>query len=125
MRYFNITGRCVPEKHYMVQIDDKLLAIRAMVDKGDYFIINRARQFGKTTTLHMLSDILKNDYAVIFLDFQKMSEYKFMDEHIFSVAFAKYLLRTVRNRRNPVQGLCSSVLIVQRIIRFFLIFLHN
>ena len=51
MREFNSTGLCVPERHYMVDISDRVAQIRAMVEKGDYFCVNRARQYGKTTTL--------------------------------------------------------------------------
>ena len=53
MKRFNVTGICVPDKHYMVDIGDKLEKIKAMVDYGDYFTINRARQYGKTTTCEM------------------------------------------------------------------------
>ena len=33
----------------MVDISDKLQQIKAMVDSGAYFTINKARQYGKTT----------------------------------------------------------------------------
>ena len=33
-----------------------------MVDEGKYFTINRARQFGKTTTLHALAEYLGQDF---------------------------------------------------------------
>ena len=42
MREFNMTGLCVPELHYMVDISTKLTQIRKIVDKGNYFTINRA-----------------------------------------------------------------------------------
>jgi len=32
----------VPGKHYMADISEKLRQIMAMVEKGDYFTINRA-----------------------------------------------------------------------------------
>ena len=51
MREFNTTAVCIPSKHYMVDIIDKVNEIRKMVDAGKYFTINRARQYGKTTTL--------------------------------------------------------------------------
>ncbi len=51
MRRFNVTGLCTPDKDYMVDISDKIEQIRAMVDMEEYFTINRARQYGKTTTL--------------------------------------------------------------------------
>ena len=40
-----------------------------MVDTGQYFTINRARQYGKTTTLQILGEYLASDYTVISLDF--------------------------------------------------------
>lgn len=40
---------------------------------GDYFVINRARQYGKTTTLKALGRFLIHDYTVMSLDFQVMS----------------------------------------------------
>ncbi len=51
---FNVTGTCIPEIHYMVDISDKLEKVIKLIDKGKYFIINRPRQYGKTTALFML-----------------------------------------------------------------------
>lgn len=53
---FNVTGACNPELHYMVNIDDRLQIIKRMIDRGNYFTINRARQYGKTTTLGALGN---------------------------------------------------------------------
>ena len=53
-RFFNVNGDCKPGRHYMVDIHPKLDEIKRMVDRGDYFTINRARQYGKTTTLRAL-----------------------------------------------------------------------
>ncbi|WP_268906370.1 hypothetical protein [Clostridium hydrogenum] len=44
MKEFNVTGLCIPQKHYMVDISLKLHKIIEMVDKGTYFTINRPRQ---------------------------------------------------------------------------------
>ena len=93
MKTFNITGQCIPRKHYMVCIDDKLTEIKKMVDKGNYFVINRARQYGKTTTLRILAKHLKEDYVVISLDFQKMSAAQFKDECTFLYRFPKGSLK--------------------------------
>ena len=41
-RVFNTTGVCIPEKHYMVNINGRLQQIRELVDAGKYFTINRA-----------------------------------------------------------------------------------
>ena len=46
---FNITGICIPEKHYMVNISNKIEQILPMVEEGEYFVINKPRQYGKTT----------------------------------------------------------------------------
>lgn len=110
MKTFNITGQCIPRKHYMVCIDDKLAEIKKMVDKGDYFVINRARQYGKTTTLRILAKYLKEDYVVISLDFQKMSAAQFKDEGTFVISFSERLLKVIRNRRNIVAGLSEESL---------------
>lgn len=59
-RYFNTEGQCEPEIHYMVRLDDRLDKIkRLFIDRGKYFIINRGRQYRKTTTLCALEDYLK------------------------------------------------------------------
>ena len=57
-KYFNITGLCYPEKHYMVDLTERLIRIKKLVDQGEYFVINRARQYGKTTTLKGLERYL-------------------------------------------------------------------
>ncbi len=89
-RVFNTTGICDPAEHYMVDLTQRLQEVRKLVDEGKYFTINRARQFGKTTTLHALADYLSADYLVISMDFQmQMSDAKFKNENSFSIAFAR------------------------------------
>lgn len=89
-RVFNTTGICDPTEHYMVDLTQRLYDVRKLVDEGKYFTINRARQFGKTTTLHALAEYLSQDYLVISMDFQmQMSGAKFRNEHSFSLAFAR------------------------------------
>ena len=73
-RTFNITADCKPSLHYMVDITDRLEQIKKMIDAGQYFTINRARQYGKTTTLRALAKYLAQDYVVVSLDFQLMSQ---------------------------------------------------
>lgn len=73
IRRFNVTGACDPQCHYMVDIQDKLDEIKTLIDSGAYFTMNRARQYGKTTTLNALAEYLKKDYVVISLDFQMLS----------------------------------------------------
>lgn len=96
-RVFNTSGDCKPALHYMVDLHDRLMKIKAMVDRGDYFSINRPRQYGKTTVLKALRPLLQNDYVVISMDFQKeMSDAKFRNENVFALAFASAFLRAIR-----------------------------
>jgi hypothetical protein len=72
-RVFNTTGVCNKDNHYMVNINHKLKEIVRLVQNDKYFVINRPRQYGKTTTLTELEKILKSRYKVIKLDFEFMS----------------------------------------------------
>ena len=56
---FNITGLCFPNENYMVNIEGRLKEIKKLVVEEKYFIINRARQYGKTTTLWALQQYLQ------------------------------------------------------------------
>lgn len=109
-RFFNTTGACDPQLHYMVDIHNRLEEIKTYVDAGEYFTINRARQYGKTTTLMGLAEYLVPDYVVLSLDFQKIGHEEFQNGTIFAKAFVRYLLRTVRNRNHPVNGLRDDIL---------------
>ena len=95
IKYFNTEGSCKPKEHYMVKLDDRLEMIKnLLVDRKKYFVINRGRQYGKTTTLRALEEYLKDDYIVLSLDFQQLGTEDFADEATFSYAFADILLRT-------------------------------
>ena len=73
---FCITGTCIPDKNYMVDISGRIdMIIHDYIECGRYFTINRARQFGKTTTLYMLEQRLKEQYIVISLSFEAVDEY--------------------------------------------------
>lgn len=65
-----VSGKKAVVKNYMVDLTDRLRQIKVMVDRGDYFTINRARQYGKTTMLAALEHYLQEDYRVISLDFR-------------------------------------------------------
>ena len=96
-RYFNITGSCNPKEHYMVNLDSRLAQIKKMVDAGQYFAINKGRQYGKTTMLDALQEYLKQQYSVIFLDFQsQMSTAMFENEAIFANAFADAFIEAAK-----------------------------
>lgn len=97
IRTFNTTGICDSGKHYMVALGQRLAEVKKLVDDGKYFTINRARQFGKTTTLHALTDYLSREYLVISMDFQmQMSNAKYKSENSFALAFAKALVNSFK-----------------------------
>ena len=96
-KIFNVTADCKPDKHYMVNLDQRLADIKALIDEEKYFTINRARQYGKTTTLRALSSYIQKDYYVVFMDFQTISNAKFESENTFSTTFARFFLRGLKN----------------------------
>ena len=92
MKIFNTTGPCIPGKHYMVDLSSRLAQIKGMVDAGQYFVINRARQYGKTTTLKALKRHLKDGYAILSLDFQRISSASFAAEGDFIQSLARIIM---------------------------------
>lgn len=74
MKSFNVTGTCRPSEHYMVDISERVENIRGMIAKGDYFCINRGRQYGKTTTLEALCDGLADEYLVLSMSFEGLGD---------------------------------------------------
>lgn len=110
-RYFNTEGRCRQDIHYMVRLEQRLEKIkREYIDFGKYFVMNRGRQYGKTTTLMALAEYLKEDYIVLAMDFQMMSTANFADEQTFVQAFAKMFVaafdkRNIGNQEELQQSL--------------------
>jgi hypothetical protein len=98
-KFFNVTGVCNPQKHYMVDLSERLANIKRLVDQGAYFTINRARQYGKTTTLAALERYLGSDYFVISMDFQMLSHANFENESRFVQAFSSELLIVTQKSR--------------------------
>ena len=101
MKIFTTTGLCVPAVNYMVNIDDRIEKIKTMVDRGDYFTINRARQYGKTTTLFLLAQRLQPEYYVLSLDFQGIGNASFETEEKFVKAFCRKLKRRAGKTNMP------------------------
>lgn len=73
---FNTTGICIPSMHYMADTTDMIgRIVEDYIEQGEYFTINRARQYGKTTTLELLYQALKEKYIVIDISFEAADEY--------------------------------------------------
>ncbi len=90
----------------MVDITDRLRQIKVMVDRGDYFTINRARQYGKTTILAALEHYLQDEYRVISLDFQSLSSSDFKDSSSFSRALSRELYLSAQR----LEGISDDIL---------------
>ena len=90
---FNITGVCFPDEHYMADVSAKLAEIMKMVIKGNYFIINRPRQYGKTTTLFNLSTTLNEsqEYLALNMSFEGIGDSVFQSESGFSNRFVQLM----------------------------------
>lgn len=105
---FNVNGPCYSDENYMVNLDERMIRIKELVDKQKYFVINRARQYGKTTTLWALRQYLKEEYNVLSTNFQRMSSAVFYDEHTFSREFANMIVRITQLPPSEDGGLLWS-----------------
>jgi AAA-like domain len=96
---FNVTGVCYPEQHYMADTSAKFARIMDMVEQGDYFTINRPRQYGKTTTLFRLVDALKKkgDYVVFRTSFEGVGDAVFESESTLAPMFFRRLAQYMQN----------------------------
>ena len=109
MKRFNITGTCIPEKNYMVDISEKLEQIICMIEENEYFTINCARQCGKTTTLFLLNRKLKNDYLIIRLSFEGISSESFQSGESFVQMFTELVGERLKKTNCPVSLLTEWV----------------
>ena len=94
MKQFNITGICIPERHYMVDTSQKLDEVMKLVEAGAYFTINRPRQYGKTTTMYLLDQRLKGtEYLALQMSFEGIGDVVFEKESVFARKFVEMLAR--------------------------------
>jgi hypothetical protein len=93
MREFNVTGLCVPTRHYMVEISEKVEKIFKLIEGYKYFTINRGRQYGKTTALDRLEKCLPVGYICASLSFQYSTDEMFANEE----GFCQALLALIHN----------------------------
>ena len=102
---FNVTGLCIPEENYMVDISDRIdIICNDYVREGKYFTINRARQYGKTTTLYLLEQRLKEHYLVIRLSFEAADEL-FVSLYFLAMGLIRRISRILK-----VQGVERRIL---------------
>ena len=113
MKRFNTTGLCNPKKHYMVDISEKIEKIKVLIENEEYFVINRPRQYGKTTTLTALEKSLSGEYLVISISFEGIGDVIFNDEKLFCQTFLKNSAKAIRiidkDNSNKLLGYCGKV----------------
>ncbi len=90
---FNTAGLCYREEHYMVDMKGRLEETKALIDRGEYFVINRARQYGKTTMLHLLAENLSADYAVFSISFEGIEDGAYETSEKFCRRLCRLLYR--------------------------------
>ncbi len=55
-RFFNTTGSCFPERHYLgAAAQTPARGGAVLIDQGQYFVIHAPRQSGKTTYAFLIS----------------------------------------------------------------------
>jgi len=107
MKTFNITGICNPNEHYMADITGRLEIINKMVAKGDYFCINRGRQYGKSTTLNAVKSVLeKEEYTVFSLSFEELGDNLFSSDEKLCASVMWLIKNAVEN--DNVHGLSEK-----------------
>ena len=94
---FNITGSCNPQWHYMVDTRKRFVAIEELIERGKYFTINRARQYGKTTTLNMIWRRLSEKYIVVPLSFEGIGDSAYESEEALVRTVAKMMARRLNS----------------------------
>ena len=95
---FNITGSCNPEWHYMVDTEKRFKAVEELIDMGEYFTINRARQYGKTTMLQTIRRRLSDKYLIVKTSFEGVGDIAFQDEASFTKMFARLMAREFQHK---------------------------
>ena len=80
----------------MVDITDKIdEIIRDYIECDEYFVINRARQYGKSTTLELLYSRLKKDYLVLDISFEAAA----VSNRIFEMQLYSYFISEEYGRK--------------------------
>ena len=84
----------------MVDISNKVSQIMVMVERGDYFTINRARQYGKTTTLWQLDhELVRQGYTVAHISFEGIGDTPFENENNFCQNIVEQIYDELKDRK--------------------------
>ena len=84
----------------MVDSKKRFEAVKGLIDAGEYFTINRARQYGKTTTLYMILRRLSERYIVVPLSFEGLGDSPYASEEAFVKTFSVLMARNISSQRH-------------------------
>jgi len=122
---FNDTGLCIPSRHYMVDTSQKVEKIIQLVDDGQYFTINRPRQFGKTTTLSLLAKQLnlRDDYLALSISFEEIDSDTYQHQERFIYEFLILLAQRLEFLKLPqlsrlIEQTCPQITNMPALSRF-------
>ena len=79
-RFFNTTGPCRADDHYMLDPLNRLGDMRGLIDDKQYFVVHAPRQSGKTTTLDALAKKLTAEGRYAALKFSCEEGQAFQDD---------------------------------------------
>ena len=99
MKEFNTEAVCIPDLHYMVDISNKIQQIEKLIAHGDYFTINRARQYGKTTTISTLFRKLQDQYLMVRMSFEGMGSICFENDYNFVFNFQSIMYKGLKRAK--------------------------
>lgn len=107
MKKFNITGTCIPDRHYMVDTSNKLKEIVKLIDTEEYFTINRSRQYGKTTTLYILKQCLKEQSEILSISFEGVGDAPFNYNKSFVEMFISRITKAMKFTNIQENDICE------------------
>ena len=94
---FNTEVTCDPKLHYMVDTTNKMKVFERLIDRKKYFTINRARQFGKSTSLKWIYTHLNGEYLVVSLSFEDTEDSDWESPSTFYHFFCRYMVKAFQS----------------------------
>ena len=73
----------------MVDTAERFKTVETLIDYGEYFTINRARQYGKTTTLDAIWRKMSDRYLVVPLSLEGIDSTAYASNEAFAAMFAR------------------------------------